>query len=418
MRQLVWIVAALAITLPGLSLRLSGAHADPATEAALYGVAILGAAFLLSWAVEVAQKDLTQAFAVAVLALIAVLPEYAVDLFFAYSAAERPDYAGYAAANMTGANRLLVGVGWPLIAVLFWLRTGARGISLKPEHRLELTFLGLATLYAFLLPLKGAISLLDGAVLIVLFGLYLWATTRAEAEEPHLVGPAALIGRLPSGLRRAATAAMFLFAAGAILASAEPFAEGLVATGQGWGIDEFLLVQWLAPLASEAPEVVIAAIFTLRGQALIGMGALLSSKINQWTLLIGTLPVAYSIGLVSPGALPLDARQAEEVLLTAAQSAFAVVLLSTLRFSLPGAATLFLLFVGQLALPDQGMRLAFSVAYLVATVGLLLHNGRRRAVLAVVGSTAVALARDLRAGLAGGRAAGAREAPGQPETQK
>lgn len=83
MKQLIWLVAALAIMLPGLTLRVSGAHADPVSEAAAYGLAILGAAFLLSWGVEVAQKDLAQAFALAILALIAVLPEYAVDLFFA-----------------------------------------------------------------------------------------------------------------------------------------------------------------------------------------------------------------------------------------------------------------------------------------------------------------------------------------------
>ena len=47
------------------------------------------------------------------------------------------------------------------------------------------------------------------------------------------------------------------------LAAAEPFAEGLVQTGETLGIDEFLLVQWLAPLASEAPEFLVAALLTL-----------------------------------------------------------------------------------------------------------------------------------------------------------
>jgi len=393
--NIVWIAAAVAVAAPALVIRLSGIHLGAVPEAALYGLAILGAAFLLSWCVEVAQKDMAQAFAVAILALVAVLPEYAIDVFFAYTAAERPEYAAYAAANMTGANRLLVGVGWPLIAVLFWLRTRARALSLRPEHRLELTCLGLATVYAFLLPLKGTISLTDAAVLVGLFGLYFWATTRGAAEEPQLAGPAALLGRLSTRIRRSVTAALFLLAGGVILAAAEPFAEGLIASGKHLGVDEFLLVQWLAPLASEAPEVVIAAIFTLRGQAIVAMGALLSSKINQWTLLIGTLPVAYSVGLGRPGALPLGVRQAEEVLLTVAQSLFAVVLLTTLRFSLLGAAALFLLFASQLAFPDHGMRLVFSGVYLIATIGLLLHKARRHAVLSVCGTTVVGLAKDL-----------------------
>ena len=55
-----------------------------AVEALLFGLAIVGAAFLLSWAAEVAQLDISAGLAIAVLALIAVLPEYAVDFVFAW----------------------------------------------------------------------------------------------------------------------------------------------------------------------------------------------------------------------------------------------------------------------------------------------------------------------------------------------
>ena len=72
--------------------------------------------------------------------------------------------------------------------------------------------------------------------------------------------------------------------------------RGLVASGRELGIDEFLLVQWLAPLASEAPEFIVAILFALRGNAYDAMGALISSKVNQWTLLVGSLPIAYLAG--------------------------------------------------------------------------------------------------------------------------
>ena len=45
----------------------------------MFGLAVVGAAFLLAWAAEVLQLDVSQGLALAVLALIAVLPEYAVD---------------------------------------------------------------------------------------------------------------------------------------------------------------------------------------------------------------------------------------------------------------------------------------------------------------------------------------------------
>ena len=53
-------------------------------EALLFGLAIVGAAFILSWAAEAAQLDISAGLAIAVLAFIAVLPEYAVDMVFAF----------------------------------------------------------------------------------------------------------------------------------------------------------------------------------------------------------------------------------------------------------------------------------------------------------------------------------------------
>ena len=134
----------------------------------------------------------------------------------------------------------------------------------------------------------------------------------------------------------------------AILGSAEPFAESIVASGRVLGIDEFLLIQWLAPLASEAPAVVIAVLFVLSGRAEGGLATMISDKINQWTLLVGMLPLAMSVGAGGVTALPLDARQHEEFFLTAAQSLFGVALLLRLRFSLLSAVALAALFSVQI----------------------------------------------------------------------
>src|SRR3954447_7714157 len=102
-------IAALTM-LPGIALALGLFGASDPVRALVYGVAIVGAAFLLSWAAEVVQLDFSQGLALALLALIAILPEYVVDASFAWLAAEDPSYAGYAIANMTGANRLLIGI--------------------------------------------------------------------------------------------------------------------------------------------------------------------------------------------------------------------------------------------------------------------------------------------------------------------
>ncbi len=358
------IVLAIAVTVPAVYARLTGLHfPTPILGAVLFGVAILGGAFILSWASEVAHMDIPPSLAIAILAVVAVLPEYSVDLYFAWQAGKDPAYVAYAAANMTGSNRLLIGLAWPLILMLFFFKTRKGTFNLLPANTVELSVLGLATLYSFAIYFKASISLLDSVILVGLFCVYMWIISRAPVEEPELGGPAATIARLPKVSRRVATIVMFLTAAGAIFAAAEPFAESLLAMGHVLKVDEFLLVQWLAPLASEAPEIVVACIFTLRGQANAAMTTMISAKVNQWTLLVGTLPVVYSISSGAPTALALDFRQQEEFLLTSAQSLFAVFLLASLRLKAWEALVLFLLFAIQLVTPDPRVRLAFAALY-------------------------------------------------------
>ena len=83
-RQKASMAIAVGLCVPGIVSRLAGFHGDPGLRALIYGLAIVGAAFLLSWAAEVAQLDISAGLAIALLAFIAVLPEYAVDLVFAW----------------------------------------------------------------------------------------------------------------------------------------------------------------------------------------------------------------------------------------------------------------------------------------------------------------------------------------------
>jgi cation:H+ antiporter len=366
------ILAAFAATVPAIVLRLTGSHLLPPLQALAFGGAVLGAAFLLSWAAEVAQLEISQALALSILALIAVLPEYAVDLYFTWSAASRPEYGAYAAANMTGANRLLIGVAWPFVFLLFWLKSRKSVLPLEPAHRVELSFLGLATLYAFLIPLRGTFALLDTLVLLPLFAWYAWRVSQAHVVEPELIGPAELVGRLPRGWRRAATLGMFIFAGVVIFASAEPFAESLVATGETLGLDRFLLIQWLAPLASEAPEFIVAGLLAWRGQATAAFGALISSKINQWSLLVGMIPLVYSIASGAPSSLHLDYHQTQELWLTAAQSLYAMGIMLNLYIGRVGAAALFVLFIVQFVFPNT--HTSISIVYLLFAAYLIVRD--------------------------------------------
>ncbi|MCI4354233.1 MAG: sodium:proton exchanger [Thermoplasmata archaeon] len=392
------LAAALGGTLPGVVLRAVGSLPGPVPSAAVFGLAIVAAAFLLAWAAEALQLDVSRGLALAVLALIAVLPEYAVDVTFAAKAGGDPHrYAPLALANMTGGNRLLIGVGWPLVVlVAAWrMRTTARRrgydgpldtvVRLDRTHSVEIVFLALATLYSLSLPLRSHVTLFDATVLIALYGAYAWRISRAPAEEPELVGPAALLGTLVPRTRRVTVAALLVYAAVAIGLSAEPFAEALVETGSQLGVSTFLLVQWLAPLASEAPELIVAGLFAWRLNTNAGLGTLVSSKVNQWTLLVGSLPIVFVVAGGAAHGLPIDALQREELLLTAAQSAFAVAVLADRRISTGEAFALLGLFGAQFVLGGilpgaarESERVLVSGIYLLLTVGVL---WRRRRVL-------------------------------------
>ena len=400
-RQRLSLALAILTTIPALVLRLGHVEVSHPVAALTFGLGIVGAAFILSWAAEVAQLDVSAGLAIALLAFIAVLPEYAVDLVFAFKAGHAvaaygaacrpPDGIGespcsLALANMTGANRLLIGIGWSMVVFVAWFRARGRNqrlteVVLDRSHAIELAFLALATAYSLTLPLKTTITLFDAAVLVGIFVVYTIRIASAPAEEPHLVGPARYLGTFADGPRRVVVGGLFLFAALVILLVAEPFAESLVGTGRELNVSEFLLVQWLAPLASEAPELLVAGLYAWRLNTNAGLGTLVSSKVNQWTLLVGTLPIVFAAASGTLQGLPVETRQREELLLTAAQSVFAVATLASLSISLREAALLLTLFFAQFVVGAlvpaawHGIeRIAVSVVYLILAIGIIVRQ--------------------------------------------
>src|SRR5512140_1916646 len=100
--------------------------------------AILIAALLIAWAAESAQFFIAQGFALAILAWLQTLPEFAVEAVLAWK-----QQVPLLMANLTGALRLLTGLGWPMIycvaAVCYRRRQKKplRSIRLEDEHCVE-----------------------------------------------------------------------------------------------------------------------------------------------------------------------------------------------------------------------------------------------------------------------------------------
>jgi cation:H+ antiporter len=369
------IAIAILCALPALVSTLLGVEYYPVLSALIFGASIVSAAFILTWAAETAQMDISASFAIAILALIAVLPEYGVDIYFSYIAGKVHEYTHYAAANMTGSNRLLIGFGWTTVVFVYVISQRRKGnkirkVILAPKRRIELFFLILASIYCFIIPFKKSISLLDAFFLLSLFVLYMYRVSREAVEEPHLIGTAAGLATLPKKQRQLSVLFLFLLAILFVFVGAKPFAHSLIDTGKLFGINEFLLVQWVAPLATEAPEFIVAILLALRAKGDAGLGTLLSSKVNQWTLLIGSIPIAYFIG-GGGFALPLDLRQNHEFILTAAQTGLGIAILLNLKFNVIEAIILLCLFLLQFFFTGSFMRDVFAYSYIAISLVLL-----------------------------------------------
>ena len=79
---------------------------------------------------------------------------------------------------MTGANRLLIGLGWAAVVFTAWLKFRHREVRLEAAHSSELFYLSLATAYSFVIPLKGSLSVVDSIVLLTIFVFYVRAAIR------------------------------------------------------------------------------------------------------------------------------------------------------------------------------------------------------------------------------------------------
>jgi cation:H+ antiporter len=366
------LVAALTL-IPFILVRFLGLGAgSPFIVAAAIGVAIVAAAFCLTWATEGLQVLIAAPAALAVLALVEVAPEYAFEILLAYR-----QQIELAAASLTGANRLLLGLGWPLIVFIAYLSGRRRGqrikeVRLNAGHAVTVAYLFAASLYPFVIVLKGTLSLVDSTVLVVVYGFYIYRGLRtptqdADRGEPEVdeTGVGATTKTLPPMQRGLAITAFFVAGAFVLLFGAEPFVDGLLATAGRLGVSEFVLIQWLAPFLSEFPESLTAFFWAATiTQAALGLGSLMSSKLNQWTLLMAAIPVAYSLGAGHTAALVLTAQSRDEIFLTAAQSLFGTVLLLTLRLRLRDALLLLGLFAVQFAVPIERVHVALGWLYL------------------------------------------------------
>ena len=343
----------------------------------IYGFAIFGAAILISWGAEASEKDISGAFVIALIALIAVLPEYSIESILAYTAGKSyknnnftyTDRVGYVSANVTGANRLLAGLGWPLIMLINLYRNNKQ-INIIKNNKIELViiFAGLASMtLTFILDMQ---PLLLSAILICIYLFYLYVSSKKESEEPEFVGISKYITEFKKPVRITINVSLIVFSAISIFVVSHPFVESLIHVGEKFGIDEYYLIQWLAPLASESPEILIASLFAFRNKSIESIAIILSSQANQMSLLIGSMGWIFALAAGRLDSFPVNDTQAIEFLLTAAFALFQIAIIYKSKFNKTIIIGFMILFASQLIFSNSDFKFYLSIFLFLLSIPL------------------------------------------------
>jgi cation:H+ antiporter len=368
--------ATAAWTVPGLLVRLNGGEVSYPLQLVVYGAAVVAAAFLLAWACEAAQVDIANGLVVAAVAFVGILPEYLVEVHFALLG-----HAEYVTANLTGASRLLLGlaIAMPAVVALLpgrWRRLHLGPLELPAPHRVELAVLAVAAGWSSRTVLTGRLTLLDSAVLIGMYVVYLRRAAMAGGESPAPFGVAAELAALPRDQRKRWARSLMAYAAFVILLTAVPFSDAVLGAGSIVGISPYLLLQWIVPVATETPEIVVAFVLLTHGRGGQSIAVLLAGAVSQYTIALGTLPLAYALG-PAIGPLPLAGRERVELLLTVGVALYAVAALLTLRLSRGDSSIMLAAFAAQLLVPTVVTRLFFAVVFWAVALDILLSERRQ-----------------------------------------
>jgi cation:H+ antiporter len=368
------LLAAAGCALVGVLFRLPGSALPVEVGTIGLGVGLLGASFLLAWAADAGEAVFSGGLVLAVIALITVLPEFVIEVHFAYT-----QQTELVTANLTGATRLLLtgATALPLAVAVVARRRGqvAASFRLAASRRLELGVLLLASIFAIQIVVRGSIAIADGIILVALYALYARRVQGTPEEEPAVLGVPAGLLSLPPSYRRPVIAGLIVAAAAVVVAVANPFAEALLATGTSLGIDPYFLVQSVVPVATEAPEFVIVAVLVANRRPAQGLALFLAASVSQWTLALGALPFAYLAGGGSVS-MALSGNEQLEVAFTIAVTLFAVAALASLRPHVAEAGLITGVLAIQFIYPTAFVHVASTLVVLVFALDLFFDRRR------------------------------------------
>jgi cation:H+ antiporter len=246
---------------------------------------IVFAAYLLSRGAEVlAQIWGCNIVGSIILALFTTLPEYA----FVYWASMKGEYQ-MAIGSAIGSCTILITLGYGMV---IWLATSklskkpVKEIRLSKATRIDALYLLITGVIAFVFVWgDNALSLLEGIILALVFGGYVFQVIRngkSECLEQHEVTRK---GMIRAGLELVAGGAIVYFAS-------EPFVDSMIHIATLFHVSPVVIAIVLGPIASEMPEKLTAYMIVLKNghNAELSICNFIGSKVNHNSLLLAVMP--------------------------------------------------------------------------------------------------------------------------------
>jgi len=148
-------------------------------------------------------------------------------------------------------------------------------------------------------------------------------------------------------------------------------------------VSQFVLVQWVAPFLSEFPEKVSAFYWARRvTHAPLALMNMVSSNINQWTVLAAMIPLVYGYSTLRHHGMWMDFHfdqaQRLEILLTLLQSGLGLMVLANMEFDARDAGVLFVLWLAQFLRPSLRDEVAIVYAGWMVILALEFAFGRKQ----------------------------------------
>jgi cation:H+ antiporter len=277
-----------------------------------------------------------------------------------------------------------LGLGWPMIYFVFAFFGRHKGkgrlpaIRLDHEHAVEVVGLVPPLLYFIVILLKKSFGWIDAVVLLALYVAYLLVLLRNPPHEVEQLSQAPRVSqwayRQKGWRQKAAIGGLFALGGYLLYVTAHPFLESMLAVAAIFGVSQFVLVQWVAPFLSEFPEKVSAFAWARRvTHAPMALMNMVSSNINQWTVLAAMIPLVYGYSHLRHHGVwadfHFDGPQQLEILLTLLQTALAMLLLANMAFEWFDASLIFVLWLAQFLVPHW--REEVAVAYVIWMVILV-----------------------------------------------